>query len=232
MEELLQRHLVAVAGRMGRHLRGFDDPGIHLGTEATFAHEFDKVFRFPALRVPAEKRPLAYAEAVRRYRFAGVRKAAAGDPVLTMAQGLRGPQTLSHEPRRALSPEPLFEDLASLLRTPLLRFYLQITEAEAFGRHLEATARRGGFALAVGTRESEPACPACGRLLGRAAPGAPVHCPGCDRRYETVTWLPLVRGVAASVSYEFLRRLVVLDCVAAYQEESRIAHAPFEEAEP
>ncbi len=221
MGELLRRHLDAIAGRMGRHLRGFDDPGIHTGTESSFAREFDKVFRYPALRVASQERVVTYADAVRRYRFAGVEKAAADDPVMTMARGLRGPQALAHEPRAELAPEPLLEDLAALLRIPLLRFYLQIREAERFRADLEATARQGRFALAVGRPVSGAVCPQCGRRLAHEPPG-PVRCPSCGRPYETVDWLPLGGAVAASISYEFLRRLVALESVSAYQEESRI----------
>lgn len=224
MGELLRRHLEAIAGRMGRHLRGFEDPAIHLGTESSFAREFDKVFRFPALRVPSHKRVVAYADAVRRYRFAGIEKAASDDPVMTMARGLRGPQTLAQGRRNELPPEPLFQDLAALLRTPLLRFYLQVRGAESFREELESAARDGRFALAVAARASEAACPACGRRLEPGAAG-PARCAACGRSYETVAWLPLGGGVAASVSYEFLRRLVALQSVAAYQEESRIVHA-------
>lgn len=222
--ELLRRHLDSIAGRMGRHLRGFEDPAVHLGTASSFAREFDKVFRFPALRVPSREGVVTYADAVRRYRYAGIEKAAADDPVMTMARGLRGPQTMAHERRAELPAEPLLEDLGALLRTPLLRFYLQVHETKRFRAELESTARAGRFALAVAARASEAACPACGRRLERDRSG-PARCPSCGRTYETVAWLPLGSGIAASVSYEFLRRLVALESVAAYQEESRIVHA-------
>jgi hypothetical protein len=226
MNKLLDSHLNALAGCMGRHLRGFDDPRVHLGTETRFAGEFKKVLDFPALRVPDGDRVVSYSEAVGMFCAPASRPGAEiEDPVSTMMQGLAGPQALARKPCPELAADRLFKDLSMLLRTPLLRFYLQVADPRTFQSNLQEMAGREGFPLAFGLRESELVCPSCRAPLSRGARSLPARCIRCKQTYETATLLPMVSGAAASISYEMLRRMVGLESVLSYQEEGEILPA-------
>jgi hypothetical protein len=260
MAELADAHLDTLALRMGRHLRGFDDPAVHVGTPERFVREFRKVLDLPALRVPAgdlkggaslkggahsawsadsgqassaptdegfaggarsawsadsgqassaPTDPLAssaptdvsgqarvsYAEAVVAWR-APTLNVESDDPVSVLMRGLGGPMTLATGTRGELPADTLREDLAGLLRQPVLTFYLLLSD-------------RGRFLAAIGQIATERGVQVA---TGAADPGTA----------ETIVALPMVSAVKATISYDLLREAVALELVQSYQEETPI----------
>lgn len=224
MNRPLSRHLENIAARMGAFLRGFDDARVHLGTPVTFAREFGTLMQIPALHSPAGEGFISCAEAS-EYCSIGSRENSSGsamDPVFVLMDGICG----SRMPGQmgspgVLRPETLRADLAALLRLPRLRFYLGVTDLQAFGSLVERIARREGFSLAGTLSPLTDSCPGCGNPLALDSDTVE-RCPLCGRAVEMFVTLPLISGVRGLVSYEMLRRVLESNLVETYQEESDI----------
>jgi hypothetical protein len=221
----LEQHLDAVARRMGRFLRGFDDPKFHVGSADLFVQEFKIVMDLPALHSPGDERTISYSEAAGSFRVsptATVHKEQE-DPVSAMVRGLGESSLFIAREGKELALDKLREDLAALLRVPTLLFYFQISDRTAFFTNLEQMAKKFDFPVVTGGGESIPGnCPVCGSNLPPGRHRRILKCGACGRALEMVRLLPLVSGIAATVSYEMLRRMVALDQVASYQEEGNI----------
>ena len=225
--EIPEKHLDAVATRMGGFLRGFNDPRIHSGSAAGFNAEFRNVMAWPALHLPGEKRTISYSEAAASLLAPAVTADIyeAADPVGTMIRGLCEVPDSAAALRRVFPPATLQNDLAMLLRRPALLYYLSITDREAFFARLAGIARKDSFPLVTGEGQvqgSGSSCPACGSALPPPRQGEALKCGSCGLAIESVRTLPVVSGVVALVSFEMLRRIVALDLVDSYQEEGKI----------
>jgi len=196
--ELLDAHLDRVSLEMGCFLRGFEDAAIHVGSSALFVQQFRQVLEIPALRDPDGEEPLSYVEAV-QHCMAPVVQTLSQDPITVLTRGLGGPATMATQPRRELRADAVWEDLAKLLRVPVLRFYMHVPDRRQFLSRLEEIAERGRFPLAYGGQE-----------------------PAQDT-FERFVELPMVSAVRAVISYDMLRETVALDLVETYQEETRIS---------
>ena len=209
-------YLDAIAARMGRYLRGFDDPRIHLGSPGRFASQFRKVMELPALHRAGEDRLVSCAEALsslamRRDEAAGGQSA---NPAALMTQVLEAAGG-------GMPGETLRKDVEELLRFPALSFYLQVSNRKAFFTALREVAANNAFRLATRSKDSRIVCSVC-RNPVLPETGFPVRCLVCNRAIEAVSPLPMVPAVAAFVSYEMLRQMVAIDTVETYQEESEI----------
>jgi len=223
----LDKHLDSVATRMGGFLRGFGDPRVHVGSTARFHAEFRKVMAFPALHPPGEKRTISYSEAAGRFLAPSIAGASRGpsDPVAEMVRGLIDVPMSVSALRRELPMETLRNDLAALLRTPVVLFYVSLSDQKAFFGRLAEIAARDGFPLITGEGQAQGSrarCHSCGTALPAPQQGKPLQCGSCGMAFESVRALPMVPGVVALVSYEMLRRMVALDLVVSYQEEGKV----------
>ena len=227
MSDRADRHLDAVALGLGKFLRGFDNPSVHTGSPEHFTREARKLMTIAALQVPGQSRAITYAEAAATgYGPPAPAPARAPDsPLALLLLGLTVTGPRAHGARFELPLEPLRKEVAALLRVPVLLFYLQVSDRELFFRELEAIARRDAFPLWPVTAEDGGTplpCPACGAPMPPDRAGISVRCPACRAGIERVRSLPMVPGAAATVSYEFLRRMVALPLVTQYQEEGTI----------
>jgi len=230
--ETLERHLDAVAGRMGGFLRGFYDPRVHVGSKAGFILEFRKIMDLPALGQPGHLKKISYAKAAASCRVSmpSAEIAAASDPVSTLVRGLHEASILSGETRGELPLDALESDLTSLLRIPIMVCYLSIADRERFFADVKRMAGSQGLplvALEEMPEHGRVACPKCGWQLLPARHATILQCGKCAKQFEFVRSLPMVSAVAALVSYEILRRMVALDVVNSYQEEGKIVPLEF-----
>jgi ribosomal protein L37AE/L43A len=230
--EALERHLDAVAARMGAFLRGYDDPRIHVGSKAGFILEFRKIMDLPALGQPGQPKKISYAKAAtsRRVSMPSSEVAVAADPVSTLVRGLHGAPILSGETRSELALGALESDLTSLLRIPIMVYYLAIADRKRFFTDVKRMAGSQGLplvALEEMPENGRVACPKCGWQLLPARQATILKCGKCMKQFEFVRSLPMVPAVAALVSYEMLRRMVALDVVNSYQEEGKIVPLEF-----
>ena len=225
--ETLDRHLDAVATRMGGFLREFGNPRVHLGSAARFSAEFRRLMALPAIHAPGGKRMISYSEAAEFFRApsAGAGSTRPAEPVTTMVWGLSQASVPDGAIRGELPLEALRKDLATLLRLPVLLFYLSISNREAFFARLAEIAARDGFPLVTGEGRPQASgipCRSCGSALPSPQQGQALKCTMCGQSYESVRALPMVSGVVALVSFEMLRRIVALELVDSYQEEGKI----------
>ncbi len=240
MDELLQRHLDAIARQMGGLLRGFDDPSVHVGTPELFARQFDILLRLPLLRGPDGGRAISYAQALRTARAPRI-EVPSSDAIAVLVHGLSAPATLAGGERSVLALAPLTADLARLLRVPLFRFYVRLRDRERFLAGLRAGADRLGRPVVVTAPHRNARCSGCDRVLterrvpdgfddGAGRPGGSVSdvllggalsCTACDLRFETLVVLPMVSACLVTLSFDMLGEAVALDEVQTYQEETR-----------
>jgi LSD1 subclass zinc finger protein len=220
MGNLVDRHWQDLAVRMGSFLRGFDVPTVHLGSVAQFAGEFRKILYIRAIRTPSNNREISYAEAVRSSRLPPVDAEAIdpADPISILLSGLRGPMAHAGGSRIQLSRPLLVRDLSRMLRFPIMRFYLQLSDRERFFCMLEEIAEEHDFSLVCGARCAEVNCPICRSPL-EADDGGTVRCAACGQTFEFFTPLPMMPAVSATISYDMLRKAVALESVECYQEE-------------
>lgn len=221
MSVLVEQHLEEIGIRIGRLLRGFDDPSVHLGAPEQFAREFRKVLAMPALQRVDGVKPLSYADAVREAHVSGI-DPQSDSPVAVLRRGLAGPATQSTDARIELSAETIDADLARLLREPVLRLYLQAMDRRSLLTAVGNLSVQGGFTVAVAERDETPECPRCGAPLQRADGQSPFVCARCQKSVETLDILPMSAAIVGIVSFDFLRALVGLDVVTTYQESGDI----------
>jgi hypothetical protein len=183
VRDALDRHLDALATRMGGFLRGFDNPRVHLGSAARFAVEFRKITCYPALHPPGEGRAISYSEAAGLYRAPHIDRVGEkpADPIFTMIHALGGQSTLSAGIRREFPLDRLRRDVVRLLRVPLLLFYLQVSDRASFFAALDEVAEKGGFPLAKGARGSAMVCPGCGSTLSPGSDRSARRCTSCGQ---------------------------------------------------
>jgi hypothetical protein len=227
LEELLSKHLDEVAMCMGRFLRGFDDPAIHLGTASSFVAEFRKIMGIQILRQPGERQMASYASATSMYRVCPIHPLGteSSDPVSTMIHGLTAPAPAAPDLRRKLPLETLHEDISALLHTPAMHFYLKLRDRGGFFSALEQISRTGGFPLVlqdISSKADRILCPLCRAPLSAVRPGQILKCESCSQALESVRALPMVPAAVAAVSYEMLREMLDLQQVEGYQEEGKI----------
>jgi len=223
--ESLDQHLDAVARRMGGFLRGFDDPRLHVGSADLFVKEFKIVMDCPALHPPGGERTISYSEAAGSFRVSPITTVhkELEDPVSAMVRGLGESSLFAAREGKELPLDKLREDLAALLRVPTLLFYFQISDRTAFFTSLEQMAKKFDFPVVTEGGGSIPGhCPVCGSNLPPGPHRRILRCGACGRPLEIIRPLPLVSGIAATVSYEMLRQMVALDQVFSYQEEGNI----------
>jgi hypothetical protein len=224
----LDRHLNAISKRLGRLLRGFDDPSFHTGSPDLFAREFRKVFDHPALLPAGSVTALSYAETARRFRV--TQPSALGNPgtaLSILAEGLAHAPVTVATTLPDLSAHALSQELSALLRWPALLFYVQVSDVSLFFGELEKLAGREKFTLRIAkeTGQNSPGfCPACGGALPPGAPSRILQCSACGRAIESIRALSMVSGVAATISYEMLFVLLASSQVVSYQEEGDIRH--------
>jgi hypothetical protein len=227
LEESLSRHLDAVSRRMGRFLRGFDDPRVHTGSVASFVAEFRRILDLATLRRPGEEHPISYAAATAtcKTHSAAIAGTESSDPVSAMIQGLEAPSLHSPDLRRQIPLEMLQEDIMGLLRMPALRFYIAISDRHAFFGRLDEIVKKGAFPLVKAesaTAGGKAQCPFCHSQFQLESHSRLSQCGACWRPLECVRSMPMVSAVVATVSYEMLRRIVSMDLVESYQAEGKI----------
>jgi hypothetical protein len=144
MRELLDRHIGRIALGMGRFLRGFEDPAVHVGTPLQFCREFRKALELPILRDPESNREVSYVHALEFFSAPAV-ETEADDPVHILMRGLSGPPATAAGPRREPQGGALRQDLENILRAPVMRFYFSVSDPDSFLRTMERIAFRRGL---------------------------------------------------------------------------------------
>jgi ribosomal protein L37AE/L43A len=230
--EALEQYLDTVAVQMGAFLRGFDNPRIHVGSKAGFIREFRKVMDLPALGQPGHADKISYAKAAISFRVSmpSAEGATVSDPVSTLVRGLHEAAHLSGETRRELPLNALTSQLISLLRVPIMVYYLAIADRKRFFNDAKRMAGSRGLplvALEEMPEKGRVGCPQCQSQLLPARYATILQCGKCGQQFEFVRSLPMVAAVAALVSYEMLRGMVALDVVVSYQEEGKIVPLEF-----
>jgi hypothetical protein len=230
--EALERHLDAIAVRVGGFLRGFNDPRIHVGSMPGFILEFRKIMDLPALGQPGQSQKISYTKAATacHVSISSTRAEGVSEPVSALIHGLQEAPPMRGQTRYELPLRSLESDLTALLRVPMMSYYLAIADRKRFFTEVKRMAANGGFplvALEEMPEHGRVACLNCGYQLLPASHVTTLQCAQCKRHFELVRSLPMISAVAALVSFEMLRRMVALDEINSYQEEGKIVALEF-----